>query len=607
MRHRLIVFLFALFAAASLSAQEPPAPQPAPAPAVEPVPAVEAMPPALTREEIEALVEKKVAEKVAAIEEAKNAAFAKASAAKEEETKKAAAAKAAAEKKEKEEAAKKSGVHDKPGMMAPAFSKTSLSFIIGDDNVRDNSQYSPETDVGPKDDYDSFMNKFLGYSNRAKGMSRLTLFHQDGNLIPDVTARIGLAFDLEHTFDTTYFVKTNLYEGGSFIEVQYEKDFLIKLTAWPYDSDRMAVGFFPGLRWGTRAAWPQNLGFVPGTQVLFGWGPISVYAGFKAHLQPLVDKLNEETVPLETTYGGFGGVTYKDFGLTASLQAAFIDKGDNVMIDESALKDTKDDEILSYGLDLFTQYEWGKPIGDPLGLTSYNNGEWQQPDYNGDFAVRARGELIFLNERLQNADYLSWEAGDSLKIAPITDNFWAMAAAVEGAFRWDHLRAFGLFSWRSLRFLVFDAPGLIPFQTFAKGSKIRDEFSGSFAIDYNWRMLWFGISAGIKTPAAYLAPGASRITVVKDRLVSNSKKVFTARNREDLPDYAEPLNIAFYALTIKAQLSQSIMAGFMLSFTKDSNRSKPVPDAETGNNILFWDDEETRNILSFYLSLEGRF
>jgi len=601
MERRLIIFLFAGITL-TLAAQETPTPQAetAPAPAVAEDSGGQS---ALTREEIEALIEKKVAEKVAAIEEERKR--------KEEEAKKKSAEeeaktkKAAAQKKPEEKP--KSGVNDTPGLMAPSFSKNSLSFIIGDDNLRDNSQYSPKTDIGPKDDYDSFMNKFLGYSNRAKGMTRLTLFHESGGLLPDVTGRIGLAFDLEHAFDTTYFVKTNLYEGGSFLEVQYEKDFLVKVTAWPYDSDRMAVGFFPGLRWGTRAAWPQNLGFVPGAQALFGWGPFSLYAGFKAHLQPLVDTLGDETVPLETTYGGFGGVTYRDFGLTVSFQGAFIDKGDNVMVDESLLDYGNDDEIYSYGLDLFAQYEWQKPLGDPLGITSFQNGSWREPDYTGDWAFRTRGELIFLNERLQNGDYLAWAgSSDTIAAEPVTENFWGLAAAVEAALRWKDLRVFGLASWRSLSFLVFDAPGLIPFQTFPKGAKIHDELAGSLAVDYHWKVLWFGFSTGIKQPASYRAPGSERTTVVKDRLVANTKKVFTARNREDLPDGANPLNIAFWSFMVKAQITPAIAASAQLSFTKDSNRSKPVPAPDTGANVLFWDDEETRNILSFFVSLEGR-
>jgi len=555
----------------------------------------------LTAAEIESLIEKKVAEKVAALETAKKKEH-------EEKVGGEPAREKTRDEMSQDSEVPRSGVNDTPGLMAPSFSKNSLTFIIGDDNLRDNSQYSPKTDVGPKDDYDSFMNKFMGYSNRAKGMTRLTLFHEDGGLLPHVTGRIGLAFDLEHAFDTTYFVKTSIYEGGSFLEVQYEKDFLVKVTAWPYDSDRMAVGFFPGLRWGTRAAWPQNLGFVPGAQALFGWGPFSMYTGFKAHLQPLVDTLGDETVPLETTYGGFGGVTYRDSGLTVSLQGAFIDKGDNVMVDESLLSYSNDDEIYSYGLDLFAEYAWGAPMGDPLGLTSFQNGAWREPDYTGDWAFRTRGEFIFLNERLQNADYLSWQETDGgVAAEPITDNFWGLAAALEASLRWKDLRLFGLASWRSLEFLVFDAPGLIPFQTFPQGAKVRDEFAGSLAIDYHWKVLWFGFSTGIKQPASYRAPGSERTTVVKDRLVANTKKVFTARNREDLPDGANPLNIAFWSFMVKAQLTPAIAASAQFSFTKDANRSKPVPDPDTGANVLFWDDEKVRDILSFFVSLEGRF
>jgi len=621
----MVIFWFVLLAAAVLSAQEKPAENttpavaegsggqapavepalPAPVPVVEVVPAVaEPSPPSLTREEVEALIDKKVAEKVAALEEARKSED---DARKKEEEAKKAAALAAAEQKKKEEEAAKSGIQEKRGMMAPSFLKNSLSFIIGDDNLRDESSYSPATNVGPRDEYDNFMNKFLGYSNRAKGTTRLTLFHESDGLIENLVTRIGIGFGMEHYINQASTLETRLIEGGSFLEVQYEKGFLLKLTAWPYDSDRMAVGFFPALRWGSTRSWPENSYGVPGAQLLFGWGPLSVYTGFKVHMQYMSDPLGTEFKKKETAYGAFGGVTYQDLGFTASLQGAFIDKGDNVYIAEAELADRKDDEILSYGLDLFTQYEWGKTIGDPLGLTSYNNGEWQEPVYDGPYAFRIRGELILLNERLQNADYLSWAEGDTLAVPPITANFWAPAGSVEAAFRWEHLRVFGLFTWRSLQFLTFDGPGLVPYQTFPKNGKILDELAGSFSVDYNWRMLWFGFATGIKTPASYLAPGSDQTMVVKDRLPIKDLAVFTGRNLETLPSGANPLNIAFYAFTVKAQLSESLMASFLFSFTKDSNRSKKIPDAETGNNLVFWDDEEIRNILSFYVSLEGRF
>ncbi len=527
---------------------------------------------------------------------------------------KAKAEKEAAEKAEKAEKAEEDktvAVAKKEelnrGLIESQFKKSHITFLMGDDNLRDNTYYSPKFKIGANEDLYDYNKRFLGYDNRSKGATTLTLFHENEGIIPNLTTRIGISFSLYHKLDpASDKVKTAIQESGSYLEIDYTTDFTARLTLFPYNSDRMSVGFFPGLRWGSREVFPQSTGEpVPGFQALYAKGPFSVYAGMKTHAQSKTDKAGADTMTeMETVYGVFGGATYQDNGLKVSLQGGFVDKGDNVNIKEEDLSDSDDDEIYSYGVDLFAQYEDGAYIGEPLGVNRYRNGDWRDPSYEGDIAFRLRGEGIFLNERLQNADYLASEKDKSTEI---TDDFFAYAGALEASFRVSDFRFFALTSYRSLSFLVFDAPGIMPFMTIPSGSDTGDELMGSITADYNYKFLWFGVTAGMKKPAYFKAPGDNHVTVVRDRISSNS--LSTAEIRTPLPEGEEALNIAFYRFNIRSKFSESLAANLELGFTQDHNRTKtPYKSAGSEDSTeLEWDRIETRDIFSLFLSVEGRF
>ncbi len=494
------------------------------------------------------------------------------------------------------------------GLVTFDFEKTTVTFIMGDDNLRDNSMYSPKFKISSATNYDDFADSFMGYSNRTKGATQLTLFHREEGLLPHFSATIGLAFNLEHKMDSvTDTMSTKIVEGGSFLELNYTNDFLISARFYPYNADKIALGFFPGMKWGTRTVFPQNDDPVPGAQVLFGYGPMSVYAAFKTHAQPLKDKLNTEMVPMETIYGVFAGATYDDDSLKVSLQGAFIDKGDNVNIDEKSIEDPDSDEMLSYGVDLFAEYKGGSFIGEPLGLTSYSKGEWRDPDYTSKMAYRGRLEGSFLGERLANAEYLTVDGENS---DSVTKSMYAYAAAAEASFRYDHFRVFGLFSYRSLEFLVFDAPGVSPFETIPEDADTRGELAFALNADYNYSIFWIGVSGGYKIPATYKAPGSNSITVIKDRITSNSVSTAFSRTREPLPEGKDASDILFAKILLKAKFTESLSTNLEFGYTRDKNMSKLVEaDDNSGESglVMDFDDSEVQNILSLFFSVEGRF
>ena len=484
---------------------------------------------------------------------------------------------------------------------------------MGDDNLRDNSQYSPKWDIGSRYEYEDFADRVYGYSNNVKSSTKLSLFHEEKGFLPYLTARMSLSFAMYNAVDAmSDKLITSLKEDRSFLEIDFRHPtkHRFNITLYPYNADNIAIGTLRGLRWGGNASvWPQSDSSpVPGFQVLYGYSDFSIYFGFKAHAQSKTDKLSTEIVPKETVYGFFGGLTYnnKPLGLKASLQGAFIDKGDNVNISDSLLKKPGDDTIKSYGIDAYVEYNNGSKFGDPLGINSYSDGTWIRPDYTSDISWRIRGEYLFQNERLQNADYLASAKG---KAQPITDDYFAHGAAVDLGFRFKGLRAMFLYSYRDLSFMTFDAPGVNPWTTIPSEAKQTPEHMFTVSADYFVWNFWFGASFGYKIPATYTVKdenGRKNTMVIRERLSTDAVSTAFDRTREMLPTGRNALDIFFVKADIKYQFSDSFTAMLEYSFTRDHNRQRMVAQ-EDGTYKSESDVIEVMDVHGLMFLVEGRF
>ena len=611
-----IIFLISLLFVFSLFAQEAePEENESEAPAEE---AAEAAPAktdddkiTVSKEELAKLVREAVAEEMAKKEAEKKEAEAKS-----EETVNAQAEAKPEEAEKTEEAAEKKEIHgteDTNGLIQTSYTKSSIAFIMGDDNLRDNSQYSPKWDIGSRYEYEDFADRVYGYSNNVKSSTKLSLFHEEKGFLPYLTARMSLSFAMYNAVDAmSDKLITSLKEDRSFLEIDFRHPtkHRFNITLYPYNADNIAIGTLRGLRWGGNASvWPQSDSSpVPGFQVLYGYSDFSIYFGFKAHAQSKTDKLSTEIVPKETVYGFFGGLTYnnKPLGLKASLQGAFIDKGDNVNISDSLLKKPGDDTIKSYGIDAYIEYNNGSRFGDPLGINSYSDGTWIRPDYTTDISWRIRGEYLFQNERLQNADYLASAKG---KAQPITDDYFAHGAAVDLGFRFKGLRAMFLYSYRDLSFMTFDAPGVNPWTTIPSEAKQTPEHLFTVSADYFVWNFWFGASFGYKIPATYTVKdenGRKNTMVIRERLSTDAVSTAFDRTREMLPTGRDALDIFFVKADIKYQFSDSFTAMLEYSFTRDHNRQRMVAQ-EDGTYKSESDVIEVMDVHGLMFLVEGRF
>lgn len=566
----------------------------------------------VSKEELAKLVREAVAEEMAKKEAEKK----EAEAAESEKTVTAQAETKPEEAGKTEEAAEKKEIHgteDSNGLIQTSYTKSSIAFIMGDDNLRDNSQYSPKWDIGSRYEYEDFADRVYGYSNNVKSSTKLSLFHEEKGFLPYLTARMSLSFAMYNSVDAmSDKLITSLKEDRSFLEIDFRHPtkHRFNITLYPYNADNIAIGTLRGLRWGGNASvWPQSDSSpVPGFQVLYGYSDFSVYFGFKAHAQSKTDKLSTEIVPKETVYGFFGGLTYnnKPLGLKASLQGAFIDKGDNVNISDAMLKNPKDDTIKSYGIDAYLEYNNGSRFGDPLGINSYSDGTWIRPDYTTDMSWRIRGEYLFQNERLQNADYLASSDG---KAQPITDDYFAHGAAVDLGFRWKGLRAMFLYSYRDLSFMTFDAPGVNPWTTIPSEAKQTPEHMFTVSADYFVWNFWFGASFGYKIPATYTVKdenGRKNTMVIRERLSTDAVSTAFDRTREMLPTGRDALDIFFVKADIKYQFSDSFTAMLEYSFTRDHNRQRMVAQ-EDGTYKSESDVIEVMDVHGLMFLVEGRF
>ena len=320
---------------------------------------------------------------------------------------------------------------------------------------------------------------------------------------------------------------------------------------------------------------------------------------------PFPGALSTEIVPKETVYGFFGGVTYnnKELGLKASLQGAYIDKGDNVNISDALLKD---DNIKSYGIDAYIEYNNGSRFGDPIGINSYSDGTWIRPDYTSNISWRIRGEYLFQNERLQNGNYNASANNDT---EPITDDYFAHGAAIDLGFRWKGLRAMFLYSYRDLSFMTFDAPGVNPWTTIPSEAEQTPEHLFTVSADYFVWNFWFGASFGYKIPATDTVKdeyGRKNTMVIRERLSTDAVSTAFDRTREMLPTGREALDIFFVKADIKYQFSDSFTAMLEYSFTRDHNRQRMVAQ-EDGTYKSESDVIEVMDVHGLMFLVEGRF
>ena len=186
---------------------------------------------------------------------------------------------------------------------------------------------------------------------------------------------------------------------------------------------------------------------------------------------------------------------------------------------------------------------------------------------------------------------------------------------VELGVRYRWLRAMFSYSYRDLPFIVFDAPGVVPFQTISKEADQSPEHTFVINTDFHLNNFWLGLSYGFKIPATYTVynkDGLKTVTVIKERFSTDAVSTAFDRTREVLPSGRLALNIQYIQTNLKYRFSNAVSTMLQYTFTQDHNRSLMVENVDingqgTGKLVTDWDAEEARNIHGIMFLVEGRF
>lgn len=494
------------------------------------------------------------------------------------------------------------------------FIDTKLSFTLADDNLRENSEYSPSFRV--------VQNPASGYTVQASGVqpiqvnqTHLVVHHYSDGYLPGVLteAALVLSFNLS-TDPTSGSTQQSFADGGTYVRVGYifdhetRKSIILDFTGFPFDSEAFINGFNYDLTWGGQSSFPNNRSSVPGFRVGFQMPKFYAFAGMKTHLEPLKDQLNTERVPVETVYAGLFGAGVEPLpGFKIEANTGFIQKGDNPNIPEVSGKEDRDN-ILQVGVSGRLSYAYGLKIGERMDLRLLQNDprrrleKGTKDEYEaGRFSYMVSAETTYLQQNLQNPDKPS-----------NTKAYKAPTALLGAKFQYGFLRFHTELAYRSLEFMVFDTPGFVPYQTTPKGVSTHGEFSGILAADYTFDSLnlTLGATVGYKRPA-YYGGGKSgvNIAVIKRRTGSTAYLSPFENAIEILPaDSTHPSQIVETRYDVRWRLSD--MMDFILegSYIYDGNRVK-LETSKTDSSVLIkkFEDDNVTNRVGLALIIQAYF
>lgn len=490
------------------------------------------------------------------------------------------------------------------------FIETKINITYADDNLLENSEFSPKMAIGQQTD-SSFVDE-----PRNINQTHLVLHHKGEGYLPGLLTEAALVLKFNLATDpVTGSPEYSFSENGGFVRIGYvidhktDNSYLIDLTGFPFDAESFLLGYHYDLTWAGQSSFPQNTDPVPGMRLGFNSPMLYAFAGFKTHLQPKKDKLNTERVPTETVYAGLFGLgvrPIKEHKLVIEANGGIIEKGDNPIMPEIQNNESRDN-ILSWGVSGRVSYAQGMPISERMDLRLYQNdprtmlklarSDQYKPK---QLSFMISGEFNYLSQNLEDPDTTYG-----------TKAFNAPAAMVVAKLKYDYFRVHLEGAYRSLEFLVFDSPGIVPFQAFPDSAQTSGEFYGVLAADYYIKQIFLTVGAtfGYKKPATYRGSNTVPVmTVVKRRTTSTAYISPFNRAIENLPQGYEAKDIIEAKLNCQFDLSDFMTFMLEVSYTYDKNRSKVETSPNNSETLIkVFEDSNVTNAVGLAAIIQAKF
>ncbi len=490
---------------------------------------------------------------------------------------------------------------------------TRMTFAVSDNNLLagagDRIIPSPSAKIGADQNntqfFDNINTRFSGFES----LSHLVFYKKMDSFFPNIETEAAMALQLYLMQEGKDAGTIKVTDSGSYLRMVYythKADNLgFDITAFPISADRFRLGYTYLISWGGTSIFPGHLntavfeGSVPGLKLQYTGERFYVFFGGKTALL-----LNNENNENETNYGILGGAGLDVLdNLRVEAGSGFFQKGANPK--SSVLGKP----VNAYGGSAQVVYHHGGKIQSSVDFSLYKNdpSEIQQffisEKYDNKFSFECAVETSQLRQTLENPD----EVGTTV-------NQPAQAYGLKAKAKWKTWRVNGNIIYRDLAFILFNVPGISPFQDFPEKSEQSPEIFFSTGIDYHIPSLHLttGLVFGLQNPATYkglidtetFGANPTAVKISEERV----QVVRSATDRTILPvdDNGNPetvVPIRALKFTTKLDFSEMMALISELRFTVDDNGTRLLQD-EDGLNVFAFEDPY---ILGFNVVLQSRF
>jgi hypothetical protein len=407
---------------------------------------------------------------------------------------------------------------DKSDSMLGNFMDTRLSFSLSDDNwlagPGQTTPSSPRVDFFPRTNNQLFFDNLNRRDSGFETLSHMVLHRRQKGFIPgmDTEAAIVARF-IYFADDTTGRRGAVFRDDGSYIRVRYffsgstenEKASNIDVVMFPFDTNRMRLGYLYDISWAGHDIFPSPGVAAPGAKMQLNLFDGYAYIGAKT-ARLLDENINE----IESNWGVMSGIGYDFFDmLQFDLGAGAFQRGSNPRVGVEGEPvwgaGASGRVVFHYGEASPSSIDFRLYRADPALADLFRIARKSRPG----IAFLAALEVSHLEQGLQDP-----ENPNSTKLAG-----WGGANLIGGA---NAVAASMRFSWadfgigadavyRDLGFILFNGPGFVPYQDFPADSLVTPEYLFALSTSYFIEALHLtpGFVLGVQLPASFtgLTPG----------------------------------------------------------------------------------------------------
>ncbi len=488
------------------------------------------------------------------------------------------------------------------------FIDTRVAFAVANSNVfvkpGETSPSEPGTGFGAARQntqfYDNFNTRFTGFET----LSNISLYKKSPSFFEGFEAEAALNVNLL----TNPSGAISLFDNASFVKVNYRPSGWgqkeeISLTGFPVSADRFRLGYAWKTSWGGDSAFTYNQGgglsstgrpvAVPGAKLQITRDRWYAFVGAKTGLL-LNGLLNVQ----ERQYGvlaGAGVDLLPNFRIEAN--GGYFTRGVIPSLAYLGVRAPVNALGGSVQLSLFSD-----TILPSLDLRLYKNdpdvaAKFFRPEtYGGGLSYQLTLEGSFLGQTLANPERFA-----STRMQP------AGAIALQARFKYDFWRFYGIGLMRTLSFIQFDVPGVIPYTDFSDGEQVTPELWFAIGGDrfLPQQHLTIGLVVGLQSTASRTSPdlGGGGNNPPPGLLGTRTQVFRNVNDPSTLPVGESPVPIFSVKGTFKLDISDYFAALGEVFYNYDNNRVTFRDSIDFISQPVF----QQANQLGFNLVMQARF